>query len=111
MKFASYTEETIWSVEDSEEAARTEGLALMEDMEVGDDQRGLLKVAPIADALVQALTEVEDTDEEVLFELIDGVLEMVEEVDEDGEEAEEEDDGEYEEAEEEDEEAEEEEAA
>jgi hypothetical protein len=107
MKFASYTDETIWSVEDSEEAARTEGLALMEDMEVGDDERALLKVAPIADALVQALTEVQDTDEEVLFELIDGVLEMVEEVDEDGEE----DDGEYEEAEEEGEETEEEEAA
>lgn len=77
MKFASYTEDTIWSVEETQEEARTEGLATMDDLEVADDLRATLKVAPIADALVQALAEVEDTGEEVLFDLIDGTLETL----------------------------------
>ncbi|HMN37828.1 MAG TPA: hypothetical protein PKD49_09010 [Hyphomicrobium sp.] len=85
MKFASYTEDTIWSVEDTEEAARTEGLATMGDLDVSDELRATLKVAPIADALVRALAEVEGTDEEVLFDLIDGTLEMVEEIDDEEE--------------------------
>lgn len=99
MKFASYTEDTIWSVEETEAEARTEGLATMDDLEVGDELRATLKIAPIADALVQALAEVEDTDEEVLFELMDGTLEMVEEVDdEEGEEEEGEEEDDTEEA-------------
>jgi len=93
MKFASYTEDTIWSVEDTQEEARTEGLATMNDLEVADDLRATLKIAPIADALVQALAEVEDTGEEVLFDLIDGTLEMVEEIDDEDEGEEEEADG------------------
>ncbi|MBA2127749.1 hypothetical protein DLM45_16175 [Hyphomicrobium methylovorum] len=80
MKYAAYTEETIWAVEDSEEDARAEGEATME--ELGSDaDPATLKVAPIDEDLVEALAAAEETGAEVLFDLIDGELCEVEAVD------------------------------
>ncbi len=73
MKFAAYTEETIWAVADSEEAARAEGLEAMEELGSGA-QASALKVAPIDDELVEALAEAEQSGKEVLFDLVDGEL-------------------------------------
>jgi hypothetical protein len=73
MKFAAYTEETIWSVEATEAEARTEGEATMREM--GSEARiGELKVAPIDDDLVAALDNAEASGGDVLFDLIDGEL-------------------------------------
>lgn len=71
--FAAYTDDTIWSVEETEEEARVEGEEMMR--ELGAEGRlGELKVAPIDDDLVDALEEAEETGEEILFDLIDGQL-------------------------------------
>ena len=78
MKFAAYTEETIWAVADTEEEARSEGAATMRDNDA-EDQLPAMKVAPIDDDLVEALEENEDGNE-VLFDLIDGELCEVETV-------------------------------
>ena len=79
MKFAAYTHETIWSVEATEAEARTEAEATMRDM--GEEGRiGELKLAPIDDALVEALTEAEANGTDVLFDLVDGELCEVETV-------------------------------
>ena len=73
MKFAAYTEDTIWAVEPTEAEARTEAEATMRDM--GDEGRiAELKFAPIDDALVEALNEAEANGTDVLFDLIDGEL-------------------------------------
>ena len=73
MKFAAYTHETIWSVEDSEVAARSEAEATMRDM--GEEGRiGELKFAPIDEALVEALAAAEADGTDVLFDLVDGEL-------------------------------------
>lgn len=73
MKYAAYTDETIWSVEDSEGDARTEGEATMRDM--GAEGRiGELKIAPIDEDLVAALETAEGAGGDVLFDLIDGEL-------------------------------------
>jgi hypothetical protein len=80
MKFAAYTEETIWAVEDSEAAARTEGEATMRETEASADV-AMLKIAPIDDGLVEALANAETSGGEVLFDLIDGELCEVETVD------------------------------
>jgi len=79
MKFAAYTEETIWAVEDSEAAARAEGEATMRETAASADVAAL-KVAPIDDDLVEALAKAEAADGEVLFDLIDGELCEVETV-------------------------------
>jgi hypothetical protein len=80
MKFAAFTEETIWGVGATEAEARTEAEATMRDM--GDDARiAELRFAPIDDALVEALAEAEANGTEVLFELMDGELCEVEVVD------------------------------
>lgn len=79
-KFAAYTEETIWAVAESEEDARAEAENAMEELESDVDPE-TLKVAPIDDDLVDALAEAEETDAEVLFDLIDGELCEVETVD------------------------------
>ena len=79
MKFAAYTEETIWAVEDTEEAARSEGEATMQDRGSTADAASL-KVAPIDDDLVEALAQAETSGEDVLFDLIDGELCEVETV-------------------------------
>ncbi len=79
MKFAAYTDETIWSVEASEADARSEGEATMREM--GSEGRiGELKVAPVDDDLVAALEAAEADGSDVLFDLIDGELCEVETV-------------------------------
>ena len=80
MKFAAFTEETIWSVEDTEAAAKTEGEATMRE-NGADGQVAALKTAPIDDALVDALAKAEADGGDVLFDLIDGELCEVETVD------------------------------
>ncbi len=79
MKFAAYTEETIWAVEDDEATAKTEGEATMR--ENGAADVAALKVAPIDDNLVEALAKAEASGGDVLFDLIDGELCEVETVD------------------------------
>ncbi len=74
MKFAAFTNDSIWSVEATADEARTEGLATMDDLEVSDDERAELKVAPISDELAAALTKAEETGGDVMFDLVDGVL-------------------------------------
>ena len=78
MKFAAYTEETIWAVEDDEATARSEGEATMR--ENGSADVAALKVAPIDENLVEALNKAEETGGDVLFDLIDGELCEVEPV-------------------------------
>jgi hypothetical protein len=78
MKFAAYTEETIWAVADDEETARSEGEENMK--ENGSEDFASLKVAPIDDNLVEALAEAEENGGDVLFDLIDGELCEVETV-------------------------------
>lgn len=73
MKFAGFTEDTIWSVEDTDAAARSEGEATMTEMGAGA-RIGELRIAPIDDALIEALAAADETGTEVLFELIDGEL-------------------------------------
>jgi hypothetical protein len=78
MKFAAYTEETIWAVADDEETALSEGQESMAENGVSDT--AALKVAPIDEDLVEALAEAEESGAEVLFDLIDGELCEVETV-------------------------------
>ncbi|CCB65268.1 hypothetical protein RLW55_15365 [Hyphomicrobium sp. B1] len=78
MKYAAYTEETIWAVADDEETAREEGEENMAENGVTDTSA--LKVAPIDDNLVEALEEAEESGADVLFDLIDGELCEVETV-------------------------------
>jgi hypothetical protein len=73
MKFAAYTDETIWSVEGTEAEARTEGEATMREMGA-ENRLGELKVAPIDEDLVAALDSAESSGADVLFDLIDGEL-------------------------------------
>jgi hypothetical protein len=79
MKFAAYTEETIWAVGDTEDEARSEGEATMEEMGASAELPNL-KVAPIDEDLVESLANAETTGDEVLFDLIDGELCEVETV-------------------------------
>jgi hypothetical protein len=78
MKFAAYTEETIWAIADSEEEARSEGEATMRD-NGAESQLPAMKIAPIDEDLVEALEEAEEGTD-VLFDLIDGELCEVETV-------------------------------
>lgn len=79
MKFAAYTEDTIWSVESTEAEARTEGEATMNEM--GASARvSELKIAPIDEDLVEALEAAEADGSEVMFDLVDGELCEVEPV-------------------------------
>jgi hypothetical protein len=80
MKFAAYTEITIWAIEDNEADARAEGEATMRETEASADP-ATIKVAPIDDELVEALAKAEAAGGEVLFDLIDGELCEVETVD------------------------------
>jgi hypothetical protein len=79
MKFAAYTEETIWSVEGTEAEARTEGEATMREMGA-EGRLGELKLAPIDEDLVAALEAAEAAGSDVLFDLVDGELCEVETV-------------------------------
>ena len=78
MKFAAYTEETIWAVENDEATAKTEGEATMR--ENGASDVAALKIAPIDENLVEALAKAEASGGDVLFDLIDGELCEVETV-------------------------------
>jgi hypothetical protein len=73
MKYAAYTDETIWSVEASEGDARTEGEATMREMGA-EGRLAELKIAPIDEDLVAALETAEANGGDVLFDLIDGEL-------------------------------------
>lgn len=79
MKFAAYTDEMIWAIEETEAAAKSEGEATMR--ETGDE--GLipgLKVAPIDEGLIEAIALAEESGDDVMFDLIDGELCEVEAV-------------------------------
>ncbi len=80
MKFAAYTEETIWSIADTEAEARSEGEETIRENNGTADKLASLKVAPIDDDLVDALAEAEAQGTDVLFDLIDGELCEVETV-------------------------------
>lgn len=81
MKYAAYTEETIWGTGDSEAEARADGEAAIRETDSPLDQIAALKVAPIDEELAEALLEAEASGKEVLFDLIDGELCEVETVD------------------------------
>jgi hypothetical protein len=74
MKYAAYTNDSIWSVEPTPEEARTEGLATMQDLDVSAEEQAALKIAPISDELAAALASAEEDGEAVLFDLVDGML-------------------------------------
>lgn len=74
MKYAAYTNDSIWSVEPTVEEARTEAIATMQDLDVSADEQAAIKIAPISDELAEALAEAEDSGEPVLFDLVDGTL-------------------------------------
>lgn len=74
MKYAAYTNDSIWSVEPSVEEARQEGLATMQDLEVAAEEQAVLKIAPISDELAAALALAEENGDTVLFDLVDGTL-------------------------------------
>lgn len=74
MRYAAYTDDSIWSVEASAEAARAEGLATMEDLDISEEDMALLKVAPISDELAAALATAEENGQDVMFDLVDGTL-------------------------------------
>jgi hypothetical protein len=73
MKYAAYTEETIWAIEDTEAAAKSEGEETIRESGKEADIAAL-KVAPIDDDLVEALAKAEAGGGDVLFDLIDGEL-------------------------------------
>ncbi len=79
MKYAAFTEETIWAIEDSEAAAKSEAEATIRESG-GEADLTALKVAPIDDDLVEALAKAEAGGGDVLFDLIDGELVEVETV-------------------------------
>ena len=74
MKYAAYTNDSIWSVEPSPEAAREEGLATMQDLDVSAEEQVAIQVAPISDELAEALAAAEETGEPVTFDMVDGLL-------------------------------------
>ena len=74
MKFAAYTDDSIWGVGATADAARAEGLATMQDVEASEDEVAELKVAPVSDELVVALAAAEDTGGDVMFDLVGGTL-------------------------------------
>ena len=78
VKFAAYTDETIWSVEDSEADARAEGEATMREM--GSEGRiGELK-SPRSMTIWWRRLKRQRQRSDVLFDLIDGELCEVETV-------------------------------
>lgn len=74
MKYAAYTDDSIWSVEATAEEAKAEGLATMQDLDVPADEVAGLKVAPISDELAVALAEAEASGGDVMFDLVNGTL-------------------------------------
>jgi hypothetical protein len=86
MKFAAYTNDSIWSVEPTIEAAREEGLATMQDLDISAEEQAAIRIAPVSDELAEALAAAEETGEAVTFDLLDGtlVVDHAEDDDEDG---------------------------
>lgn len=74
MKYAAYTNDSIWSIEPTAEEARAEGIATMQDLDVSADEQASLKVAPVSDELASALAAAEENGGTVLFDLVDGTL-------------------------------------
>lgn len=74
MKYAAYTNDSIWAVGATAEEARAEGEATMIDLEAGEDERAEMAVAPISAELETALAAAETGGPEVLFDLVNGVL-------------------------------------
>lgn len=74
MKFAAYTDDSIWSIEATADEARTEGLATMEDLDISDEDIALMKVAPISDELAAAIETADQTGQDVMFDLVNGTL-------------------------------------
>jgi hypothetical protein len=74
MKFAAYTDDSIWGVGATAEEARAEGEATMIDLEAGEDERSDMAVAPISAELEAALAAAEQGGPEVMFDLVNGVL-------------------------------------
>lgn len=86
MKYAAYSNDSIWSVEPTPEAAREEGLATMQDLDVSAEEQAAIQIAPISDELAEALAAAEQTGEAVTFDMADGILVVDHsEDDEDGE--------------------------
>lgn len=86
MKYAAYSNDSIWSVEPTPEAAREEGLATMQDLDVSAEEQAAIQIAPISDELAEALAAAEQTGEAVTFDMVDGILVVDHsEDDEDGE--------------------------
>lgn len=74
MKYAAYSNDSIWSVEPTPEAAREEGLATMQDLDVSAEEQAAIQIAPISDELAEALAAAEETGEAVTFDMVDGIL-------------------------------------
>lgn len=74
MKFAAYTDDSIWGVGATADEARAEGLATMQDVEASEEEVTELKVAPVSDELVAALAAAEDAGRDVMFDLVGGTL-------------------------------------
>lgn len=89
MKYAAYSKDSIWSVEPTPEAAREEGLATMQDLDVSAEEQAAIQIAPVSDELAEALATAEETGDAVTFDMVDGILVVDHAEDEDGEEQEE----------------------
>ena len=74
MKYAAYSNDSIWSVEPTPESAREEGLATMQDLDVSAEEQAAIQIAPISDELAEALAAAEETGEPVTFDMVDGIL-------------------------------------
>ena len=74
MKFAAYTDDSIWGVGATAEEARAEGLATMQDVEASEEEVAEMKIAPVSDELVAALAAAEDTGGDVMFDFVGGTL-------------------------------------
>ena len=78
MKFAAYTDEGIFGIGTTEAEARTAGVAEMETLEASAEELAQIKIAPISDDLVAALSALDDGGPEVNFDLENGVLVVAE---------------------------------
>ena len=74
MKYAAYSNDSIWSVEPTPESAREEGLATMQDLDASAEEQAAIQIAPISDELAEALAAAEETGEPVTFDMVDGIL-------------------------------------
>ncbi len=87
MKFAAYTDEGIFGIGDTEAEARTAGVAEMESLEASAEELAQIKIIPIKDDLVAALSALDNGGPEVNFDVENGILVLAEAGDEDDGEA------------------------